>query len=86
MGFKDILAALEAGTLTRPYSNDLLERVVCAHLDGGPSRAMATRFGVGVSSEPKGYRLKGFAPHGRWRTPTFLASLATVSARHWHCD
>ena len=24
---------------------------------------------------PKGHRLKGFAPHGRWRTLTFLAGL-----------
>ena len=24
---------------------------------------------------PTGYRLKGFAPHGRWRTLTFLAGL-----------
>ena len=24
---------------------------------------------------PKGHRLKGFAPHGRWRTLTFLAAL-----------
>jgi len=27
---------------------------------------------------PKGKRLRGFAPHGRWRTMTFLAAL--------HCD
>ena len=24
---------------------------------------------------PRGHRLKGYAPHGRWRTLTFLAAL-----------
>ena len=27
---------------------------------------------------PKGHRLKGFAPHGRWRTLTFLTFLACL--------
>ena len=39
--------------MTRPYSNDLRERVVRAHLDGEPIRAVAARFGVSVSSVPK---------------------------------
>ena len=39
--------------MTRPYSNDLRERVVRAHLDGEPIRSVAARFGVSVSSVPK---------------------------------
>ena len=39
--------------MTRPYSNDLRERVVRAHLDGEPIRAVAARFGVSVSLVPK---------------------------------
>lgn len=35
--------------MTRPYSNDLRERVVRAHLAGEPIRSVSTRFGVGVS-------------------------------------
>ena len=39
--------------MTRPYSNDLHERVVRAHLDGEPFRSVAARFGVSVPSVPK---------------------------------
>ena len=39
--------------MTRPYSNGLRERVVRAHLDGEPIRAVAARFGVSVSLVPK---------------------------------
>ena len=34
--------------MTRPYSNDLRERVVRAHLAGAPIRSVAARFGIGV--------------------------------------
>lgn len=36
--------------MTRAYSNDLRERAVAAVLAGEPSRAVAERFGVAVSS------------------------------------
>jgi len=39
--------------MTRPYSNDLRERAVCALLAGGSCRAVAARFGVAVSSVVK---------------------------------
>ena len=39
--------------MTQPYSNDLRERVVRAHLAGEPIRTVAARFGVSVSSVPK---------------------------------
>ena len=39
--------------MTQPYSNDLRERVVKAHLAGAPIRQVAARFGVSVSSVPK---------------------------------
>ena len=39
--------------MTRPYSNDLLERVVRAHLNGEPPRSVVARFGVSVFSAPK---------------------------------
>ena len=39
--------------MTRPYSNDLRERVVSAVEAGGSCRAVATRFGVAVSSVVK---------------------------------
>ena len=39
--------------MTRPYSNDLRERAVCAILAGGICRAVAARFGVAVSSVVK---------------------------------
>ena len=45
--------------MTRPYSNDLRERVVRAHLDGEPIRAVAARFGVSVSSCRSGRRATG---------------------------
>ena len=39
--------------MSRPYSADLRERVVQAHLAGEPIRSVAARFGVSVSSVPK---------------------------------
>lgn len=39
--------------MTRPYSNDLRERVVCAVAAGESCRAVAARFGVAVSSVVK---------------------------------
>jgi transposase len=39
--------------MTQPYSSDLRERVVRAHLAGEPIRRVAARFGVSVSSVPK---------------------------------
>ncbi len=39
--------------MTRPYSNDLRERVVLAVEAGGSCRAVAERFGVSVSSVVK---------------------------------
>ena len=39
--------------MTQPYSSDLRERVVRAHLAGEPIRQVATRFGVSVSPVPK---------------------------------
>lgn len=54
--------------MTRPYSNDLRERVVRAHLDGEPIRSVAARFEVSVSSVPKWaarYRATGSVAPGR---------------------
>lgn len=39
--------------MTRPYSNDLRERAVCAFQAGDSCRAVAARFGVAVSSVVK---------------------------------
>ena len=39
--------------MTRPYSNDLRERVVCAVSAGESCRAVAARFGVAVSTVVK---------------------------------
>src|SRR6476661_7194981 len=110
--------------MTRPLSNDLRERVFAAIVGGETCRAVASRFGVAVSSVvkwsqryratgsvapgkmgghrkrvlephrvfidetwiktnmaplrgwgPKGKRLRGLAPHGHWRTLTFLGAL-----------
>ena len=54
--------------MTQPYSNDLRERVVRAHLAGEPIRTVAARFGVSVSSVPKWtarYRATGSVAPGR---------------------
>ena len=54
--------------MTQPYSSDLRERAVRAHLAGEPIRQVAARFGVSVSSVPKWvarYRATGsVAPAG----------------------
>ena len=54
--------------MTQPYSNDLRERVVRAHLAGEPIRQVAARFGVSVSSVPKWvarYRATGSVAPGK---------------------
>ena len=54
--------------MTQPYSSDLRERVVRAHLAGEPIRQVAARFGVSVSSVPKWaarYRATGSVAPGR---------------------
>ncbi|MCY4590119.1 MAG: IS630 family transposase [Alphaproteobacteria bacterium] len=54
--------------MTQPYSSDLRERVVRAHLAGQPIRQVAARFGVSVSSVPKWvarYRATGSVAPGR---------------------
>ena len=64
--------------MTRPYSNDLRERVVRAHLAGEPIRSVAARFGVGVSCVPRWtarYRRTGsVAPGGQGRRPSSVAA------------
>ena len=39
--------------MTRPYSNDLRERAVCAVIAGETTRVVATGFGVAASSVVK---------------------------------
>lgn len=54
--------------MTRPYSNDLRERVVLAFAAGESCRAVASRFGVSVSSVVKWsqrYRATGSVSPGR---------------------
>ena len=54
--------------MTQPYSSDLRERVVRAHLAGEPIRRVAARFGVSVSSVPKWvarYRATGSVAPGK---------------------
>lgn len=54
--------------MTRPYSNDLRERVVLAFAAGESCRAVASRFGVSVSSVVKWsqrYRAMGSVSPGR---------------------
>ena len=54
--------------MTRPYSNDLRERVVSAVLAGDSCRAVAARFGVAVSSVVKWsqrYRSTGSVAPGK---------------------
>ena len=54
--------------MTRPYSNDLRERVVRAHLAGEPIRSVAARFGVEVSCVPRWearYRKTGSVAPGK---------------------
>ena len=54
--------------MTQPYSSDLQERVVRAHLAGEPIRQVAARFGISVSSVPKWvarYRATGSVAPGR---------------------
>ena len=54
--------------MTRPYSNDLRERVVSAVLSGESCRAVAVRFGVAVSSVVKWsqrYRATGSVAPGK---------------------
>ena len=54
--------------MTRPYSNDLRERVVLAFAAGESCRAVASRFGVSVSSVVKWsqrYRATGSVSPGQ---------------------
>lgn len=54
--------------MTRPYSNDLRERVVSAALSGESCRVVASRFGVAVSSVVKWsqrYRATGSVAPGK---------------------
>ena len=54
--------------MTRPYSNDLRERVVSAVLKGEPTRSVAARFGVAVSTVVKWhqrYRASGSVAPGK---------------------
>ena len=54
--------------MTQPYSSDLRERVVRAHLAGEPIRQVAARSGVSASSVPKWvarYRATGSVAPGR---------------------
>lgn len=54
--------------MTRPLSNDLRERVVAAVVGGGNCQAVATRFGVAVSSVVKWsqrYRTTGSVTPGQ---------------------
>ena len=54
--------------MTRPYSNDLRERVVSAVLSGESCRVVAVRFGVAVSSVVKWsqrYRATGSVAPGK---------------------
>jgi len=54
--------------MTRPYSNDLRERVVSAVLSGDSCRTVAARFGVAVSSVVKWsqrYRATGSVAPGK---------------------
>ena len=65
--------------MTRPYSDDLRERVVRAHLAGEPIRSVAARFGVGVSCVPRWtarYRKTGSVAPGKvgGHRPWLLAS------------
>ena len=61
--------------MTKPYSNDLRERVVAAMRSGGNCRRVAARFGVAPSSVVKwtqraarmgGYRPLLLEPHRDW--------------------
>lgn len=54
--------------MTRAYSNDLRERVVCAVEAGARTRAVAERFGIAVSSVVKWhqrYRVNGSVAPGK---------------------
>lgn len=54
--------------MARPYSNDLRERVVAAVVRGAPTRSVAERFGIAVSSVVKWsqrYRRTGSVAPGK---------------------
>lgn len=71
--------------MTRPLSNDLLERVVAAVIDGESSRSVASRFGVAVSSVVKWsqrYRATARLGPARWAdTASGCWSLIVPSSR-----
>ena len=64
--------------MTRPYSNDLRERVVRAHLAGEPIRSVAARYGVSVSSVPKWV--------ARWRATGSVAPDKVGGHRGWRLE
>ena len=64
--------------MTRPYSNDLRERVVRAHLAGEPIRSVAARYGVSVSSVPKWV--------ARWRATGSVAPDKIGGHRSWRLE
>ena len=75
--------------MTQPYSNDLRERVVRAHLAGEPIRQVTARFGVSVSSVPKWvarYRATGSVAPGKVASSESAESSVALagSKRLWH--
>ena len=73
--------------MTRPYSNDLRERVVAAVNEGAATRAVAARFGVSVSTVVKWsqrYRATGSVAPGKvggHRRPVLEPHRIFISAR-----
>ena len=68
--------------MTQPYSSDLRERVVRAHLAGEPIRRVAARFGVSVSSVPKWvarYRATGSVAPARSAGATWWGTISQSS-------
>ena len=81
--------------MSRPYSTDLRERVVQAHLAGEPIRSVAARFGVSVSSVPKWvarYRETGSTAPGKigghrpWRPGAAPGACSCAGRRASVCD
>lgn len=61
--------------MPRPFSTDLRERVVAAHLAGESIRSVAARFGVSVSSVPKWV--------ARWRATGSVAPAKMGRPARW---
>ena len=90
---KRSFAALEAGPMTRPFPNDLRERVVRIHQDGEPIRSVTARCWVSASSAPTltaHYRATASWPLPHWAHeflsgnspatggPTFMEPISTT--------